>query len=149
MRKHHLTDFLSYPATFTQEVDGGYSVRVHHSNEANEGWNTDGKDFDDAKQRAARCIYDAASCDAGKQLIPHTVPANEGDIMIYISPDFAIKMMLRNAMFEAGIRVSDIAKAWGVRPQSLFRVIDFERASKLSTLMPIFDFIGRPLKISC
>lgn len=146
--RFRLSDYLSYPATFYKE-SSGYSVCIHHSNEERYLWLTDGSSLEDAKKMAVHCICDAASSYAGRELIPHTVPPKEGDLMISISPDFALKIMLRNAMFEKNIRVSDIAKAWNIRPQSLFRVIDFERASKLSNLMPIFDFIGCPLKISC
>lgn len=149
MSTFQLADYLAYPATFIPAEEGGFTVIIHHSNDENEGWITEGDNFENAKKWALYCIRDAVTSDAGRQLIPRSVPPQEGDIMISVPPDFALKIMLRNAMFEAGVKVSDIAHAKGVRAQAIFKVIDFKRASKLSSLMPLFEVIGRPLKISC
>lgn len=147
-----VSDFMSYPADFipaAADEGGGFTVVIHHSNDEKEGWITEGDDFDDAMEWARQCIFDAFDFDAGQQLIPHTVPAKPGQIMVSISMDRALKAMLRNAMFEQGIRVSDIAKAKGVRPQKIFNLLNFEKATKLELLRPLFEFIGRPLAISC
>lgn len=98
---------------------------------------------------AVDCIIAAAEASAGKKEIPRAVKPHKGDIMIELPVDLALKLMLRNAMFRSGIRVSDLARLKGVRPQAVFKVLDLSKSSRLSSISTYFDLIGRPLKISC
>ncbi len=145
----NIKDYQAYPATFTPDGAGGFNVRIHHSNEGQEGWNTCGKTWQEAGEMAVQCIMDAAAADAGRHEIPHTVQAAPGDVLIALPADVALKIMLRNVMFAGGMSVSDLARKTGRRPQAVFKILDFAKSSRLSTLAPLFAAAGRPLNISC
>ena len=135
------------PGIFHSQETGFFCATVRLSDD--QVWVTEGETRDEALDLANSVIVEMAETLAGHQLIPAAGEAQPGDVMLELSPDFALKVMLRNAMFEEGVRVSDIAKARGVRPQAVFKIVDFSRASKLSSLMPLFEAVKRPLKISC
>ncbi len=141
----NIKDFLIYPAIFTLNNDGSFTVAIR-------GWDdcvTEGKTYDEALVMARSVIYDMAECLAGKELIPQAVQAQKGDVLIDVGYDLAIKFMLRNVMLSDRWRITDLAKKLGVTKQKIARNLDFSHATKLDILRQFFDAIGHPLNITC
>ena len=141
-----IKDYLSYPVRLEAEAEGGFSVFVRLEDRE---LPTQAETEDEAKQMALSALIDWASAFAGKAPIAKAGIAQEGDIMIYVPMDLALKFMLRNAMLEERWRIADLARKMNCTPQRLFKVVDFGRASKLELLAQVFEAIGRPLQISC
>lgn len=142
----NIADFMIYPARFEKEADGGFSVFVRVKGDE---WATQGNTEEEAKAMALSVIIDSAGFMAGKELIPTADQAQEGDVMISLPIDVALKFMLRNAMLEERWRIADIARKINCTPQRLANILDFSRSSKLGHLAEVFEAIGRPLKIEC
>lgn len=142
----NLNNFLAYPATIRKEEDG-YCVNVQLASGKN--WPTCGDTYEEAMEMAHAVIIDMAEFLAGREPIPAPAKPGKDDVMIQLTPEEALKIMLRNAMFSEGIGLTALARATGMRPQNAFKILDFRAASKLSSLMPMFAAVGHPLKISC
>lgn len=141
-----VSEFLTYPVRLEPEAAGGYSVFVKVEGDE---LATQGETKEDALNMAKSLIIDNAGFVAGKEPIPKAGTPADGDELVTLPVDTALKFMLRNAMLEERWRISDLARKLGYTPQRLYRLIDFTNATKLDLLAPIFTAIGRPLHISC
>lgn len=142
----NIHDYLVYPVRLEAEQEGGFSVFVRLEDRE---LPTQAETEEKAKEMAISAIIDWAGAFAGKELISKAGTQQEGDLLVSIPIDTALKFMLRNAMLEERWRIADIARKINCTPQRLANILDFSRSSKLGHLAEVFEAIGRPLKIEC
>lgn len=142
-------EFIYYPARLIID-EGVYCLRVKTTS-SNIGINAEGDTLEQAVKEAKDVIYSMASlCLSHKEPAPAAASAEDGDIIIQMPADFALKCMLRNVMLQKGISVSALAKMLGFkRPQQAFNMLTFDHSTALDKLFPIFSAIGSPLQINC
>lgn len=137
-------DYLAYPATVEPNGEGGFIVTLR-------GWEgamTEGKDYDDAMRMAHELVLDCVGFVlAEHKPIPHGIKAEPGDVLIRMTYDEALKMMLRNAMFEDRYRPADLAAALKVGRQKITSALNLRKTTSLNFLAQCCQAISRPLKL--
>lgn len=141
----NILEYMQYPALIEKSEDGTFSVNLRdfpHSH-------TCGDTYEEALAMAKDLIIDCATFDAGHMLIAKGSSSTSGEVMIHISPDTAIKIMLRNLMLQKRINVHQLAEKIGEPDSKVRNTLNFRRATKLETLMLFFKAIDAPLSITC
>ena len=140
-----LSDYLQYPAEFKQEENGAYFVRV----KGIDGAFTQGMNYDDAMNMAIDVIRTMGQEMAKKRIpIPVAPSANEGDVLVRLPVNLALKIMLRNAMTKRNFRPVDLAHKMGLTTQQVAQLLDFERkATRIDTLFDAFQALGSEIDI--
>ncbi|MCR5084254.1 MAG: hypothetical protein K6A65_01970 [Succinivibrionaceae bacterium] len=139
------TKFVTYPVNVIAEDDGGCIIKVR-------GWEgalSEADSMEEMPAMAQSLILDLAEgYIQARKPVPEAEPLRDGDIPISIPYDAAVKIAMRNAMLEEGIRPKELAGRLGQTPQALAQALGLRRATKLSTIAGILAAFGRSLQVS-
>ncbi len=141
-----ISDYIAYPATFTQCDDGGYIVTVHGI----DGCMTEGRDLQDAKKMARTAIIDMANAYfKERDLFPKAPEYTNDKDSVRLSYDTAIKFFIRNLMKTEHVSSSEIARRLKVTPQNIQKKLDLYKTTKIDFLADILECLGKHLTITC
>lgn len=136
---------LKYPATFTQEATGGYTVTFIDVPEAI----TQGDDEAEALLRAADALETALSfyVDEGQDL-PRPSQARRGERIVTPTALASAKLAIYQTMRDQGIRKSDLARRMGWHMPQVDRLLDLDHASRLEHVEAALGALGKHLEVS-
>lgn len=141
-----ISDYIAYPVSYTSCADGGYIVTVHGIDDCM----TEGKDLQDAENMGRSAIIDMANAYfKDRDLFPSAPKANDGESVIKLSYDTAIKFFIRNLMKVERVTASEIARRLKVTPQNIQKKLDLYKTTKIDFLAEILEALGKKLTISC
>ena len=135
---------MKYPARFEAAPEGGYTVTFRDIPEAI----TEGDTLDEARAQAADALLTAMDFyfDDGRR-VPVPSAIEEGEELVSLPLSVAAKVALLNLRLETGMRPADLARAMGVKPQEVTRLLDLHHATKIDTLAAAFAAMGRELTL--
>lgn len=141
----NLKNFRFYPTQI--ELDpacGRYSVIVRGI-----PGGSCGDSVEDAQENAKFLIFDCAGFyfDSGR-IYAGAGKAEEGDQIIDIGAEKALKLMIRNLLVAKGISQNKLANSLGVAPAVMSSYLSFRKSTKFETLAKCFELLGAPLEIS-
>jgi antitoxin HicB len=136
---------LKYPATFTREATGGYTVTFIDVPEAI----TQGDDEAEALLRAADALETALSfyVDEGQDL-PRPSEARRGERMVTPTALTSAKLAIYQTMRDQGIRKSDLARRMGWHMPQVDRLLDLDHASRLEHVEAALGALGKRIEVS-
>lgn len=136
---------FAYPATLVPETkDGGFVVTFIDLPEAI----TQGDDLVDALHQAADCLEEAiAGRISDNEVIPQPSLASEGNYIINLPAQTAVKAALYNAMSHVYINKVELAKRLNCDEKEVQSLLDPHHVSKLSSLEKALQTIGYQLVI--
>lgn len=135
---------FNYPAKFTPEVDGGYSVTFRDIPEAI----TQGDTLEEAQAEAVNALVTAMEFYfEDNRPVPEPSKARRGEALVQLPPSVATKVMLLNLMLQERKRPVDLARTMHVKPQEITRIMNLHHATKIDTLAAAFGALGRQLDI--
>jgi antitoxin HicB len=133
-----------FPARFTAEPDGGYSVTFRDIPEAI----TQGDTLDEAREAARDALATALEFYLeDHRAVPTPSRTRSGEELVSLPISKAAKAMLLNEMISLGLRPIDLAQAMEVPRQEVNRILDLNHQTKIDTLERAFAAIGRTLQI--
>lgn len=108
-----------------------------------------GDSVEDAQENAKFLIFDCAGFyfDCGR-LYAGAGKAEEGDLIIDIGADNALKVLLRYVMTSKKITQTKLAEMLQVAPATVCSYLSFKKSTKFETLAKCFELLGAPLEIS-
>lgn len=98
---------------------------------------------------AEALVLDVADIEAGQAIISSGDRPRDGETGIKVSPDTALKIMLRNAMFTRRISVAELARRLSISNSQIRDALSLRRAANLATLRDCFQAVGAQLQIAC
>lgn len=135
---------MRYPATFTPQEEGGFTVTFRDIPEAI----SQGDDMNEASEWAADALATAMEFyfEDGRQVPTPSAP-QEGDVLIDLAPSVAAKVLLLNEMLAQKVSQAELARRMHTRPQEIQRVVNLGHATKIDTLAAAFQALGKHLEI--
>lgn len=135
---------MRYPATFTPQEEGGFTVTFRDIPEAI----TQGDDMNEASEWAADALATAMEFyfEDSRQ-VPMPSAPQEGDVLIDLAPSVAAKVLLLNEMLAQKVSQAELARRMHTRPQEIQRVVNLGHATKIDTLAAAFQALGKHLEI--
>lgn len=130
---------MRYPVNLTP-CDGGYVVSFPDIPEAL----TQGDDREEALSMAADALvtaFDFYFEDRREVPLPSLC---DGDF-IEIPASVTAKVLLLNAVVQAGVSNAELARMVGTRPQEITRVFDLHHATKIDTIQKALSVMGKRL----
>ncbi|MCP1312996.1 MULTISPECIES: type II toxin-antitoxin system HicB family antitoxin [unclassified Halomonas] len=82
-----------------------------------------------------------------RRRVPAPSEAQEGEHLVAVPLSTAIKVLLSDALIDAGWRKADLARALGVAPVQIDRLLDVNHKSKLAQLEAALGALGRRLEV--
>lgn len=141
-----ISDYIAYPVSYTPCDDGGYIVTVHGI----DGCMTEGKNIQEAHEMARSAIIDLANAYfKDRDLFPKATKAGEGEDVVKLSYDTAIKFFIRNLMKTDKVTASELGRRLKVTPQNIQKKLDLYKTTKIDFLAEILGALGKTLTISC
>lgn len=136
---------FKFPAQFAQDPDGGYIVTFRDIPEAI----TQGDDFHEAKAMAVDALITAMDFyfEEGRA-VPNPSLLLADDIAVELPPSVGTKVALLNVILERRQRPVELAKAMGVKPQEVTRIMDLHHSTKIDTLAAAFKALGYELDVT-
>ena len=135
---------LAYPVEIEQDDEGWFLVTFPDVPEAA----TDDRDRDTAMEAAFDALLAALGGYVETRLpIPEPSPAH-GRSLIPLPPLIAAKLALHQALVEADITNSELARRMGASETIVRRLLDLDHASKIERIADALDQLGRRLVIS-
>ena len=135
---------MRYPATFTPQEEGGYTVTFRDIPEAI----TQGDDMNEATEWAADALHTAMEFyfEDDRQ-VPMPSAPQEGDVLIELAPTVTAKVLLLNEMLAQKVSQAELARRMHTRPQEIQRVVNLGHATRIDTLAAAFQALGKHLEI--
>lgn len=135
---------LKFPARFEPDPAGGYTVTFRDVPEAI----TQGDSMDEAQAMAADALVTAMDFyfEDGRP-VPSPSARQDGEIDVALSPSVGAKVLLLNLFVQSNQRPVDLARAMGVKPQEVTRILDLHHATKIDTLADAFGALGYRLEL--
>ena len=131
-----------FPARFEPADEGGYTVTFRDVPEAI----TQGDDLQEAMTMAAEALQTAMDFYFEQQRpVPAPSKAQEGEHLVALPTSVAAKVELLNAMLASKTRPAELARAMGVRPQEVTRILDLHHATKIDTIAAALAALGLEL----
>ncbi len=138
-------DYLQYSAKITP--DGDFFM-VEIDGEGWEGALSQGRTIEEAQKMAEALIFDyVEGLIEFKRRIPKPTVIKKDRYIINIGYDAALKIMLRNTMYDKQIKQADLARLMNVTPQALNAIISLRKNTNLNRLGECFKVLGAKLKI--
>ncbi|HEC85101.1 MAG TPA: type II toxin-antitoxin system HicB family antitoxin [Thioploca sp.] len=136
---------FAYPATLTPDTqNGGFEVTFVDLLEVI----THGKDLADAIHQATKCLEETiAARISDNEFIPPPSPANEGHCLVHLPAQMAVKTALYNAMRNASISKTELAKRLNCEEQEINCLTDPHHVSELSSMETALLTLGHQLVI--
>ncbi|MBF0374583.1 MAG: XRE family transcriptional regulator [Alphaproteobacteria bacterium] len=136
---------ISYPAKFSPEPEGGFTVTFRDVPEA--------ITWDDDKESAFNMARDALALalwyrhETGRD-IPTASAIGVDEEPVGLAPLHAIKLSLAAALREQGIGKRELARRLGIHPPQVDRLLDPDHESKLGSLERALAAVGQRLEIA-
>ncbi|SMF93921.1 antitoxin HicB [Methylomagnum ishizawai] len=135
---------LKFPAHFEPDEKGIYFVSFRDIPEAV----TQGLTLEEARGMALDVLISAMDFYIeDSRRVPEPSPAEAGEEWVELPLSMSAKVMLLNEMIEKQIRPADLARAIGVKPQEMTRIMDLHHATKIDTLAKAFSAVGKRLEL--
>ncbi|MBR1924303.1 MAG: type II toxin-antitoxin system HicB family antitoxin [Ruminobacter sp.] len=143
----NVKDYLKYSAKI-EKGDKFFIINID-----GKGWEgalSQGIDLEEAHMMAKAVIYDyIEGLVEFKKRIPEPQVINDGSrYIIDVGYDTALKIMLRNTMYDLMVKPAELARRIGVTRQQLNNILSFRKSTNLNSLALCFDALGKPLTIS-
>jgi antitoxin HicB len=136
---------LTYPARFTPEPEGGFTVTFRDVPEAITSGATEGE----AHSMAVDALETALSIYVDRRApLPGASMPEPGERMVSLSALGAAKAALYTAMLDGGIGKADLARRLGCHLPQVDRLLDLCHASKLEQVERALIAIGYRLNIT-
>lgn len=136
---------MFYPAIFTREEDGRYSVLFRDIPEAL----TCGDSLDDAKEMAQDALITAMDFYfEDRRIVPMPSRPKKSDVLIELPDGVFAKVLLLNELVEQNVSNADLARRIFVKPQEVQRIVDLSHNTKIDTISKALQAIGKRLIIS-
>jgi antitoxin HicB len=134
-----------FPAHFAPDPDGGFTVTFRDIPEAI----TQGDNLEDAKAMAVDALVTAMDFyfEEGRT-VPNPSELVDEEMIVELPPSIGAKVSLLNLVIEKRQRPVDLAKAMGVKPQEVTRILDLHHATKIDTLADAFKALGHNLEVT-
>ena len=147
IQKMNVKDYLKYSAKI-EKGDKFFIINID-----GKGWKgalSQGRDLEEAHMMAKAVIYDyIEGLVEFKKRIPEPQVINDGSrYIIDVGYDTALKIMLRNTMYDLMVKPAELARRIGVTRQQLNNILSFRKSTNLNSLALCFDALGKPLTIS-
>ena len=135
---------LAYPVEIEQDEEGWFLLTFPDVPEAA----TDDRDRDAAVEAAFDALLAALGGYVEARLpIPEPSPAH-GRPLIPLPPLIAAKLALHQALVDAEITNSELARRMGISETVVRRLLDLDHASKIERVADALDQLGRRLVVS-
>lgn len=135
---------LKFPACFKESVHGGFVVTFRDIPEAI----TQGDTFAQAYAMAIDALTTAMDFYVeDRRPVPLPSPARSGEHLLALPPTIVAKVLLHNTCLESRTRPADLARAMGIKPQEVHRILDLHHATKIDTLAAALRALGCELVI--
>ena len=136
---------MKYPALFTETPEGGYTVTFRDIPEAI----TEGQTLEEAREMAADALLTAMDFyfEDGRA-VPDPSAPEAGEELVALPLSAWAKVKLLNLRIEKNARPADIARAMGIKPQEVTRILDLHHATKIDTLAAAFHAMDSELSIA-
>lgn len=135
-------NYKNYPAILIENPDHTYTVRLRNW----EGAFSEGDSLEDAKQAALELLTDVIDTEFSVgEIIPPAAPAQDGDYIVPLTLDGAIKIVLRNCMTEAKFKKADLARGLNIPPQRIKNFLSLSKSTNLEALSDAFKCLGKTL----
>ena len=136
---------MFYPATFTLEENGGYTVSFRDIPEAL----TCGDNLDDAKEMAQDALITAMDFYfEDRRTVPMPSRAKKGEVLIELPDSIFAKVLLLNELVKQNVSNADLARRIFVKPQEVQRIVDLSHNTKIDTISKALSAVGKQLVIS-
>ena len=135
---------MNYPAVFKPTEDGQYVVTFRDIPEAI----TQGDSEAEALDMAADALLTAMDFyfEDRRSVPPPSAPV-EGERLIELPLSASAKVLLLNEMLAQKVRPADLARAMGLKPQEVNRIVNLEHPTKIDTLAAAFKALGREMDL--
>ena len=143
----NVKDYLKYSAKI-EKGDKFFIINIDGN-----GWEgalSQGRDLKEAHMMAKAVIYDyLEGLVEFKKRIPEPEVIDDGSrYIIDVGYDTALKIMLRNTMYDLMVKPAELARRIGVSPQQLNNILSFRKTTNLNSLASCFKALGKPLTIT-
>ena len=136
---------IAYPAQFTVEPEGGYTITFRDIPEAI----TYGEDEDDALLMALDALETVfAHKIRDNEIIHKPSETLEGEHLVCIPPMIAAKLVIYWEMKQQNVRKSALARRLNWNNPQIERMLDLKHESKMSNLMTVLAALGKELMVS-
>lgn len=75
-------------------------------------------------------------------------PSAEGEAFVEVPASVAAKVLLLNAVVQAGITNAELARMIDTRPQEVTRILDLHHSTKIDTIQKALSALGKQLHIT-
>ncbi|QHI99260.1 type II toxin-antitoxin system HicB family antitoxin [Xylophilus rhododendri] len=135
----------NYPASFEPDPDGGFVVTFRDIPEAI----TQGDTREEAESMAGDALITAMDFyfEEGR-LVPPPTKARRREVLVALPLSVAAKVELLNLVVQRKERPADLARAMGVKPQEVTRLLNLHHATKIDTLAAAFRALGGELELN-
>lgn len=135
---------MFYPAKFTKENDGGYTVTFRDIPEAI----TYGDDLREALNMAKDALI--TSMDfyfEDHRKVPLPSVGKEDEYLIDLPASVFAKVLLLNEMIDQHISNVELAKRINVKPQEMQRILNLNHTTKIDTISNALSALGKTLEL--
>lgn len=135
---------MRYPATFTPEPEGGFTVTFRDIPEAI----TQGDTIDEARAMGADALLTAMDFYVeDRRPVPKPSKVQAGEELVELPASVWAKLLLLNEMATSKVRPGDLAKRMGVKPQEVNRLLDLRHATKIDAIAKAVSALGKRLDV--
>ncbi|WP_147195992.1 type II toxin-antitoxin system HicB family antitoxin [Pantoea sp. CCBC3-3-1] len=75
-------------------------------------------------------------------------PSSEGEAFVEVPASVAAKVLLLNAVVQAGVTNAELARMIDTRPQEITRVFDLHHSTKIDTIQKALSALGKRLELA-
>ena len=138
------SQMFKFPALFEADPEGGFVVTFRDIPEAV----TQGDTLAEAQAMAVDALVTAMDFYVeDRRPVPLPSQVQAGEYLVELPPSIAAKVLLLNTCLESRTRPADLARAMGIKPQEVTRILDLHHATKIDTLADAFRALGHELDI--
>lgn len=135
---------MFYPAHFEPAEEGGFVITFRDLPEAI----TQGETEAEALTMAEDALVSAMDFYfEDRRRVPDPSDPLAGERLVELPASIAAKVLLLNALLDAGISNAELARRMGTRPQEVQRIVDLAHSTKIDTIAKALHAIGRRLDI--
>ena len=141
----NVQDYIRYSARITPDRD---FFMVEIDGKGWEGALSQGRTIEEAKEMAEALIFDyVEGLIEFKRRIPEPTVIEKDRYIVNIGYDAALKIMLRNIMYDKQVKQAELARLINVTPQALNAIINLRKNTNLNRLGECFKALGVKLNI--
>lgn len=138
-------DYLLYSVKITPD---GEFYMIEIDGEGWEGALSQGKTIEEAKKMAEFLIYDYLEGFIElKRKIPAPTVVTENRHIVNIGYDTALKVMIRNIMYDKQIKQAELARRMNIKPQLLNNILNLRKETSINRIVQCFQALQNKLII--